>query len=519
MTEQTNSPMTEAPAPPPTRKSRRLWLYVGLFALAAVATIVVVGLLMNIQGKKDEARQYPYKVVEVGPQELDPAVWGQNFPVQYDSFMKTAENYGATTYGGSEPYSKLERYPAMKRLWAGYAFSVDHNEERGHQYALTDQLETERIVVKEQPGACANCHAAETPLLIADMGWEAFNHTPYNDLKSMLHYGTSCADCHDPDTMALRITRPALINAMTARGIDVSQATRQEMRTYVCAQCHVEYYFMGDNKVLTFPWTNGLSIDNIEEYYTEAGFTDWEHKETGAPMIKIQHPEFELFSSGLHYQSGVACADCHMPYVREGSVKVSDHWLRSPVVNINAACQTCHNFTEEELKARIDTIQERTAELLRQSEEALLAAIDAIVAAQAAGATDEELAAARELHRAAQLRWDFISSENSTGFHSPQESARVLADSIDLARQAQLAAQSVLATRQQAQAPGAAVLVSAAPQSWGGHGSGRRTRIRRSVATVKLSSNKSPCARTTESTRRTFVPARSSFGRNKSTPL
>ena len=103
------------------------------------------------------------------------------------------------------------------------------------------------------------------------------------------------------------------------------------MRTYVCAQCHVEYYFQGDNKVLTFPWEKGCNIDNIDAYYTEAGFKDWVHAETGAPMIKIQHPEFEMWSSGLHAQSGVSCADCHMPYMREGAVKVSDHWLRSPL--------------------------------------------------------------------------------------------------------------------------------------------------------------------------------------------
>ncbi len=439
----------------------RTWLYIALFALAAVATIVVVAVLMNIQGKKDEATQYPLKVVEIAENELDPAVWGLNFPVQYDSFKKTAENYGPTTYGGSEPYSKLERVPAMTRLWAGYAFSKDHNEDRGHYYALQDQMDTERVKIVEQPGACANCHAAETPQLIAEMGWENFNHTPYNELKESLHLGSSCADCHDPDTMALRITRPAFINAMEKRGIDVTQATRQEMRTYVCAQCHVEYYFQGENKLLTFPWENGLAIENIEQYYNDAGFKDWTHAETGAPMLKMQHPEFELFSSGLHAQSGVACADCHMPYVREGSVKVSDHWLRSPKVNVATACQTCHRFSEEELTARIETIQDRTAQLLRSSEEALIAAIDTIVAAREAGATDEELNTALQLHRAASMRWDFISSENSTGFHSPQESARVLADSIDLARQAELEAYKVLTEKQGAQAAAAQQLVSA----------------------------------------------------------
>ena len=440
-------------------KSKRLWLYIGLFALAAVLTIVVVGLLANIQGKKDEANQYPLKVVEMDEDELDPAVWGLNFPVQYDSFKQTETNYGRTAYGGSEPYSKLEAYPAMTRLWAGYAFSKDHNEERGHYYMLTDQKETERVKIVDQPGACANCHAAEAPQLIEEMGWEEFNHTPYNELQEQLHLGTSCADCHDPETMALRITRPAFVNAMTARGVDLTQATRQEMRTYVCAQCHVEYYFQGENKLLTFPWSEGLNIDDIERYYNEAGFKDWTHAETGAPMLKMQHPEFEMFTSGLHYQSGVSCADCHMPYVREGSVKVSDHWLRSPVVNINASCQTCHNYSEEELQARISTIQDRTASMLRDSEEALLAAIDTIVAARTAGATDEELAEALQLHRSAQMRWDFVSSENSTGFHSPQESARVLGDSMNLARQAELAAYKVL-TEKQGQAAEPVQLVS-----------------------------------------------------------
>ena len=429
--------------------SRQNFIYLAILVVTAVATAVVAGLLMNISQHKAERQEYPLKVVEIGEKELDPAVWGQNFPHQYDSFVKTKEDYGETPYGGSTVYSKLERYPAMKRIWAGYAFSIDHDEERGHAYALTDQLETERMQVVKQPGACANCHAAETPQLIEELGWETFNKTPYDELSSQLHLGSSCADCHDPDTMALRITRPGFANAMAARGIDLSQATRQEMRSYVCAQCHVEYYFKGEEKTLTFPWTEGLSIDNISSYYEQAGFKDWAHKETGAPMIKIQHPEFEMWSSGIHGRSGVACADCHMPYTRQGSVKVSDHWLRSPLVNLSQACQNCHNISEEELRDRVITIQSNTAELLRRAEEALVDAIDAIVAAREAGATDEQLAEALKLHREASLRWDFVSSENSTGFHSPQESARVLATSIDMARQAQMAAQQWNATAQQ----------------------------------------------------------------------
>jgi nitrite reductase (cytochrome c-552) len=425
------------------KANRSTWLLIGAFVLGVVVMAGLGALLVNIQQRQAEAIEYPLRVVEIPEGEIDPAVWGQNFPRQYDSFMRTEDDTISTPYGGSVPYDKLERYPAMVRLWAGYAFAIDHNEERGHFYAQIDQRETERVQVVSQPGACINCHAAEAPQLIAEMGWAEFNRTPYNDLKDQLHFGTSCADCHDPQTMELRITRPALIEGLALLDIDVEQASRQEMRSYVCAQCHVEYYFFGDDKILTFPWSQGLNIDDMEAHFDEYEFADWTHAETGAPMIKIQHPEFELSSTGIHARSGVACADCHMPYTREGAVKVSDHWIRSPLVNINNACQTCHQQDEAELEERILTIQHRTAELLRRSEEAIIDAIDAIVAAQEAGATDEELEQARYLHRRASLRWDFISSENSTGFHSPQESARVLAMAIDFARQAQLEAERV----------------------------------------------------------------------------
>lgn len=419
---------------------------IGVFFIGLLFVGAAVGLLLsNITRQQVEAEQYPLKIAEIADSEIDPAVWGLNFPDHYDRFMMTETNYGTTPYGGSEPYSKLEKYPAMVRLWAGYAFSIDHNEERGHFYAQIDQENTERVKPpRNQPAACINCHAGEAPLLIAEMGWEEFNKTPYNDLVDELHTASTCADCHDPQTMELRLTRPGLINALEQQGIDWTEATRQEMRTYVCAQCHVEYYFAGDNKILTFPWADGTNIDDIDGYYERIGFKDWEHAETKSPMIKIQHPEYELYTTGLHYRSGVACADCHMPYIREGGVKISDHWVRSPLTNLNAACQTCHNISEADLEARVLTIQNNTAQLLRLSEEALLAAMDAIIAAQEAGATDEALADARNLHRRSQMRWDFISSENSTGFHSPQESARVLAICLDLARQAQLSAVAVL---------------------------------------------------------------------------
>lgn len=419
-----------------------VWL-VAAFVVGALVMAGLAALLVSIQGHKNEAAEYPLRVVQIADNELDPAVWGKNFPREYDSFKKTEDTTISTTYGGSIKYSKLEKDPKLVRLYAGYPFSVDYSKARGHYYALIDQKATKRQEVAAQPGACANCHAAEAPQLIVQLGWENFNHTPYKQIQDQLHIGTSCADCHDSKTMDLRVTRPAFINAMKARGIDVNQATRQEMRTYVCGQCHVEYYFAGDNKILTFPWTKGLEIENIEKYYDEISFKDWVHKDSGAPMLKMQHPEFEMWSSGIHAKSGVSCADCHMPYVREGAIKVSDHWVRSPLTDISRACQPCHRQSEAELKQRVLDIQNKTHDLIDKTETAMGDGIDAIAAAQQSGATDADLAKARDLHRKASMRWDFVTSENSMGFHSPQEAARILAEAINYARQAQVAALQV----------------------------------------------------------------------------
>ena len=437
--------MTEVAQQPEAPRSRSRIAVVAAFVVGLVLLFVVAGLLVNIFTRKQEGEATFVQVVDVQDGETDASVWGQNFPRHYSRFLLMEDDTVRTAYGGSQQYDKLARFPAMKRLWNGYAFSVDFREDRSHFYALIDQKETKRQEVVKQPGACANCHSGDAPNLIKTMGWEAFNKGPYSAITDQLHTAVTCNDCHDPDTMALRITRPAFTAAMEERGIDLAAATRQEMRSYVCGQCHVEYYFLGDNKILTFPWEKGLNVDNINDYYDEYGFKDWEHKDTGAPMIKIQHPEFELYSTSIHRQSGVACADCHMPYIREGALKVSDHWVRSPIQNVANACQSCHKMEEAKLLERISTIQGRTAEQLREVETAIIAAIDAITAAKAAGATDADLVEARDFQRKANLRWDFISSENSTGFHSPQEAARVLGDGVNFARMSQLSAERLLA--------------------------------------------------------------------------
>lgn len=417
--------------------------YLFTFFITALVTVGITLLLVNVFEKKQEANLYPSVFKPVGDQETDPKVWGENFPYEYDSYRKTETNEGPTFYSGSDNFQRLEKYPNLIQLFAGNPFSKDYREDRGHYWALTDVKETKRINEKT-PNTCITCKSSQVSVDIEKMGTENFYKAMFKDVG--MHYDKSigCLDCHNPKTMELRVNRPAFIEAMQRRGVDVTKASREQMRSYVCAQCHVEYYFKGEGKYLTFPWDKGMEVDSIEAYYDEIGFKDFVHETSGAPIIKMQHPEFELWSTGIHAKSGVSCVDCHMPYERVGSVKVSNHWIKSPLRNINNACQTCHKWSEGELVNRIKTIQDRTFETMNKSELAIIDAINAIKKAKDAGATDEQLKEARKLHRRAQLRWDFIAAENSMGFHSPQETLKTLANAIDYARQSQLEAERLM---------------------------------------------------------------------------
>ncbi|MBU0691410.1 ammonia-forming cytochrome c nitrite reductase subunit c552 [bacterium] len=422
----------------------RKWL---LFLLSLIATILIITLLVDIFEKQQEARLTYIKIKELQPGEPDPAEWKTNFPQQYADYMKTTDTetlfdyskYGR--YGGSEAFSKLEKDPRMKRLFAGYAFGIDYNEERGHMNALNDMLNIKRLGDKK-PGSCMTCKSPQVPLFMEQYSPAEFYMTPVKELveKHDFKHSINCADCHDANTAEIKVTRPAYMEAMERRGTPVSGDDHDRMRTNTCVQCHVEYYWQKDDNYLTFPWDKGYTIESIEAYYDEISFADWVHAESGAPLVKIQHPEHELWSTGIHARGDVGCVDCHMPYKREGSVKVTDHWIRSPLMNLTNACLTCHREPENEMRDRIIEIQDRTYHLLDRSETAIIDMIDMIVAAQNAGATDEELTEARSFHRKAHIRWDFISAENSMGFHSPQESVRMLGDAIDYARQGELSA-------------------------------------------------------------------------------
>ncbi|ABK81999.1 ammonia-forming cytochrome c nitrite reductase subunit c552 [Campylobacter fetus] len=471
--------------------------------------------------------------------------WGKNFPDYLDMYLTVeTEKPVSTEFGGNLAYSKLIRYPQLTMLWAGYPFSIDANEERGHFWVQVDQIDTARnnkdflnahgfAAFGGQPAACMNCHSGWSPWLYKNAAkgdWIAFNSTKYwtmiknvpavNGMEenSVEHsgphggkrMGLTCADCHNPKDMSLRLTRQAAINSLIMRGYEADKeqgvkATREEMRTLVCAQCHVEYYFkptgekvkvMGESiaKDATKTWWNGkqktydefdswrdgnkptqIEVDGIELIYPWSYWKkgtpfriemfddhyeavrgvfdkDWPHKITKAPMLKIQHPEYELYSGGVHAANGVSCADCHMPYIRKGSKKMTNHNVTSPLANINAACKTCHTQSEDYLKSQIKDIQNSVAFDLRTAEYSIVSlitdiknlrdALSAMPAFQKDGKADEgkisaELKDVLELHRKSQMRADFVGAENSTGFHNPREASRMLLQSVDMARQGQ----------------------------------------------------------------------------------
>ncbi len=478
--------MTE-PEKSTLRFSRLAWIIYGIVVLVtAAATVGVMAIWQNISLRKQESLQTVFQVVKLTEDTVDPAEWGKNFRRQYDSYKRTVDTE-RTRYGGSEAFQKLDEDPRWRVFFQGYAFGVDYREERGHAYMLQDQDQTERVRQFQQPGSCLHCHAAVIPAyremgrragisddhrqeqimkgfeVVCAMPWTEARNLTDDQGRKLIDHPVTCLDCHDPATMQLRVTRPGFLNGiqrLAESDDDVPHfpsilrwrkgprdkpydpnrdASRQEMRSMVCGQCHVEYYFKGPGKLLTYPWHHGLKMDQEEAYYDEVKFTDWKHGRSQAPMLKAQHPEFEMWSQGIHARSGVACADCHMPYVRVGAVKISDHHVRSPLLNISRACQTCHRYPEDEILARAEAIQTRTKSMMDRAEIAVLDLIEAIVAAEKSGVDAESLEAARQFHRRSQWRLDYVAAENSLGFHAPQEAARILAEAIDIARQGQVA--------------------------------------------------------------------------------
>ena len=450
---------------------RRRWVPVAVLVVVAIGSAALTWLLTTIVEHKQEAKWPFAQVVQLTDTTYDPAVWGENFPIQYEQYKKTIEDtdgdFVKVTPTAEDPreyhtLSRIDMETRAKRMWRGYAFAVDYTEPRGHEWALDDQRYTGRTAPRfKQPGTCLNCHAS-MPEIYDELGngdrkagFDAMNAMSYDEAFEHASSSIACIDCHDPKTMELTITRPAFMEgikqAKAAEGItdyDVNRdATNEEMRTYVCAQCHVEYYFAGEGKTLTFPWKKGLTVYDAMDYYDEVGWTDFTHEESGASILKAQHPDFETWSQGIHAANGVTCADCHMSYNREGASKVSNHQIMSPMASedtINSSCLTCHHSSASEMRERVEGIQTRWQSSLNVSFTALDALITDITTAAGNGsATEEQLATARDYQRKAQFIVDYSFSENGRGFHAPAYSISILNQATDWARSGQLALRGV----------------------------------------------------------------------------
>ncbi len=423
--------------------------------IAALAVTFGLGILAAsiLERRQEAAQQRP--LVPIGDWEMDAAKWGEDFPRQYETYKLMADSTGRTKYGGATQRDYLAATPANVILFAGYGFGKDYRQARGHVHAVEDVTKTLRVDAKT-PATCWTCKSPDVPRLMHEMGKDGvrqFYADKFVDLKGEVTHPIGCFDCHEPNTMRLRITRPALREAFQRQGKDVDKVSHQEMRSLVLRQCHVEYYFKGKDHYLTFPWDEGTTPEKMDEYFADAKYTgsadaefaDFTNAISKTRMVKIRHPDYEVYRTGVHAYRNVACADCHMPYRSEGGAKFTDHHLQSPLLNISNCCAVCHRWSEEEIRQRVEAIQDKVHEGRRRAELALAQAHFDVAAAMQAGADDRELAGVRRLVRSAQLRWDYVAANNGMGFHSPQECMRILAAAVDLAGQGRVECARILA--------------------------------------------------------------------------
>ncbi|MCK6621670.1 MAG: ammonia-forming cytochrome c nitrite reductase [Calditrichaceae bacterium] len=427
------------------------WLIFGL----TVVVVFLAGLLAtSIMERRGETAALFQMVKPIADWEPRNEVWGENFPRQYQTYQSTLDTTFRSKHGGGAMIDHLEKYPNLVILWAGYPFSWEYNQARGHYHAINDIRNILRTgapnetTLSPMPATCWTCKSTDVPRMMKEKGIGEFYKANWKDWGDEVVNPIGCQDCHDPKTMNLRITRPALIEAFERRGKDLSRATHQEMRTLVCAQCHVEYYFKGkEEKYLTFPWDGGTSVEAMEAYYDAIEFSDWTHALSRAPMLKGQHPDYEIYLTGVHAERGVACADCHMPYRSEGGVKFTDHKIQSPLNSIAAACQVCHRESEATLMDNVYSRQDKVIELRSRVEEALAKTHIEAKIAWDRGATEAEMKEVLQLIRHAQWRWDYAAASHGGTFHSPLESARVLGSALEKAGEARVRLAAILERR------------------------------------------------------------------------
>lgn len=428
-----------------------------VFFLVTMVIVFLLGLLASsIVERRAEAVFAYTPAVDIDSLEPDNARWGIYFPREYQSYLQTADTTFRSRYGGSATIDMLAESPELVVLWAGYSFSKDYNQGRGHYHAITDIRNTLRTgapmgtVKSPAPNTCWTCKSSDVPRLIKDKGVAGFYAGTWETLGSEVTHPIGCIDCHNPATMNLHISRPALIEAFQRQGKDINNVSLQEMRSLVCAQCHVEYYF---NKhvaegvqYLTFPWDKGFSVDSIEAYYDGMDFSDWEHALSKAPMLKAQHPDYELYLNGIHAKRGISCADCHMPYISEGGQKFTSHHIGSPLSNVSSSCQVCHREETNKLIADVYERQDKIASIRHELEKLLVRAHVEAKAAWDAGARKEQMQEILTLIRHAQWRWDFAAASHGASFHAPLEVSRIISNGIEKAQEARIKLSRVLAS-------------------------------------------------------------------------
>jgi nitrite reductase (cytochrome c-552) len=416
--------------------------------IGTLIIVFLIGLLgASIIERRSEANLAFQMVRPIDQYESRNEVWGESFPRQFETYRATLDTTFRSRHGGSATVDMLERRPDLVILWAGYAFAKGYNQGRGHYHAIEDVRNSLRTA-QPQPATCWTCKSPDVPRMMNKMGVANFYRAGWADLGPEMNNPIGCADCHDSQNMNLIITRPALVEAFQRQGRDVRNATHQQMRSLVCAQCHVEYYFKGkEERYLTFPWDKGIVAEEVEAYYDSVGHVDFVHDLSRAPIIKAQHPDWELAQFGIHAERGVSCADCHMPYRSEGGVKFTNHKIQSPLADISASCQVCHRESEETLRKNVYDRQDKLNELMLTAEHILVKAHIEARTAWDNGATEDEMSQILTLIRHAQWRWDYVAASHGASFHAPIESARLLGSAIQKSEEARGFLAAVLTRR------------------------------------------------------------------------
>jgi len=437
---------------------REPWKNWMLFATSLIVVFLLGLLVSSITERKMEAQFAYTPKVEINELEPRNEVWGENFPREFQSYYKTADSTFQSKYNGGKNIDMLEVDPRLVVLWAGYGFSKDYNQGRGHVYAIDDVRNTLRTGGPTgpkdgpMPSTCWTCKSPDVPRLMNEIGVDNYYAGKWSSKGEEIVNPIGCANCHDEKTMNLTITQPALIEAFERQGKDITKSSHNDMRSLVCAQCHVEYYFnknLPEKKgipYLVFPWDEGQTVEDMEAYYDNIQHVDWVHKLSKAPMLKAQHPGYEVFKMGIHGKRGVSCSDCHMPYKTEGGQKFTDHHIQSPLNNVANSCQVCHREEKDELIANVYDNQDRIIENRDKLEELLVRAHVEAKTCWDLGATEEQMKEILTHIRHGQWRWDYAAASHGGSFHAPVEIGRVIGTGIEVTQEARIKLAKLLMT-------------------------------------------------------------------------